>query len=123
MAGDHRRDIQYLRLHTRLLPAASALELQQRHRSTTEGLDALNFVSDALTVAVFDADTFDDIFRDMVEVNEEGTLARGGKILENFVFDHATVERLLTTEAIAPSGAACLILASTCHNELLGLAT
>ena len=38
LAGDHRRDIQYLRLHARLLPATSALELQQRHRSTTEGL-------------------------------------------------------------------------------------
>jgi len=37
LAGDHRRDIQYLRLHAGLLPATSALELQQRHRTTTEG--------------------------------------------------------------------------------------
>jgi hypothetical protein len=37
LVGDHRRDIQYLRLHAGLLPATSALELQQRHRSTTEG--------------------------------------------------------------------------------------
>jgi len=48
------------------------------------GLDAFNFVSDALTVAVFDADTFDDIFRN---------------------------KHLLATEAIAPSDAACLTLA------------
>jgi hypothetical protein len=38
LVGDHERDIQYLRLHAGLLPATSALELQQRHRSTTEGL-------------------------------------------------------------------------------------
>jgi hypothetical protein len=75
------------------------------------GLDALNFVGDALTVAVFDAETFDDIFRDMVEINEEGTIAKDGKTLENYVFDDATIECLLETEAIAPSGAACLTLA------------
>jgi hypothetical protein len=83
------------------------------------GLDALNFVGDALTVAVFDAETFDDIFRDMVETNEEGTIARDGKTLENHVFDDATIERLLATEAIAPSGAACLTLASRQHSALL----
>jgi hypothetical protein len=38
LAGDHQRDIQYLRLHAGLLPATSAIELQQRHRTTTEGL-------------------------------------------------------------------------------------
>ena len=75
------------------------------------GLDALNFVGDALTVAVFDAETFDDIFRDMVDINEEGAIAKDGKTLENYVFDDATIERLLATEAIAPSGAACLTLA------------
>ena len=83
------------------------------------GLDALNFVGDALTVAVFDAETFDDIFRDMVEINEEGTVARDGKTLENYVFDEATIERLLATEAIAPSGAACLTLASEKQDALI----
>jgi len=34
------------------------------------GVDALNFVGDGLTVAVYDADTFDDIFRDMVELTK-----------------------------------------------------
>jgi hypothetical protein len=84
------------------------------------GLDALNFVGDALTVAVFDADTFDDIFRDMVEANEEGTIAKDGKTLEHYVFDNATIERLLTEEAIAPSGAACLSMAQQCHQNILG---
>jgi hypothetical protein len=83
------------------------------------GLDALNFVGDALTVAVFDADTFDDIFRDMVETNEEGTIARDGKTLENYVFDDATIEHLLTTEAVAPSGAACLLLAQRSRQALI----
>ena len=66
-----------------------------------------------------DADTFDDIFRDMVEVNEEGTIARDGKTLENFVFDDATIEHLLATEAVAPSGAACLTLACQHRAALL----
>jgi hypothetical protein len=35
------------------------------------GIDAPNFVGDALTVAVFDADAYDEIFRDMVQSNEE----------------------------------------------------
>jgi hypothetical protein len=83
------------------------------------GLDALNFVGDALTVAVFDAETFDDIFRDMVEVNEEGTVAKNGKTLENYVFDDTTIKELLTTETIAPSGAACLTLASGQRDFLL----
>lgn len=55
----------------------------------------------------------------MVEMNEEGTVAREGKSLENFVFDDATVELLLATEAIVPSGAACLTLASQHRGELL----
>jgi hypothetical protein len=85
------------------------------------GLDALNFVGDALTVAVFDADTFDDMFRDMVEINEEGTVAKDGKTLENYVFDDATIERLLATEAVAPSGAACLTLACQHRSALFVL--
>jgi hypothetical protein len=80
----------------------------------------LNFVGDALTVAVFDADTFDDIFRDMVEFNEEGTVEKDGKTFENFVFDESTIERLLSTEAMAPSGAACLTLARQHRAALLG---
>lgn len=83
-------------------------------------IDSLNFVGDALTVAVFDADTFDDVFRDMVEINEEGTVARDGKTLENFVFDDETIDRLLDTEAIAPSGAACLTLARQHRDALFG---
>ncbi len=75
------------------------------------GMDALNFVSDVLTVAVFDADVFDDIFDGLVESNEEGTVTSKGQNGEQFNFDAATIDRLLNTEAMAPSGAACLSLA------------
>ena len=83
------------------------------------GLDALNFVGDALTVAVFDAETFDDIFRNMVDMNEEGTIAKDGRTLENYVFDDTTIAHLLTTEAIAPSGAACLSLSMEFNHIIL----
>jgi hypothetical protein len=75
------------------------------------GVDALNLVGDILTVAVFDAAVFDDIFRGLVEVNDEGTVTRSGPEREEFTFDGASIEHLLATEPIAPSGAACLALA------------
>jgi hypothetical protein len=75
------------------------------------GIDALNLVGDVLTVAVFDADVFDRIFDGLVELNDEGTVTRGGQSKEHFAFDDATIQHLLATEPIAPSGAACLHLA------------
>jgi phosphatidylserine/phosphatidylglycerophosphate/cardiolipin synthase-like enzyme len=69
-------------------------------------IDALNYVGDVLTVTVFDADTFERIFDGLVEQNDEGDVAT-----ERFAFDDATVTRLLTSHALAPSGAACLHLA------------
>lgn len=83
------------------------------------GLDALNFVSDVLTVAVFDAEVFDDIFADLVEMNDEGTVTLCGQNQEQFVFDSATIDRLLTTESMAPSGAACLRLAWQYRDSIL----
>src|SRR5215470_13862909 len=49
------------------------------------GIDALNYVGDVLTAAVFDGDVF--------------------------AFDLPTIDRLLSKEPLAPSGAACLRLA------------
>lgn len=74
------------------------------------GIDALNYVGDVLTVAVFDGDVFDDVFGDMVQQNDEGDVERGVD-REAFTFDEPTVERLLADEPIAPSGAACIHLA------------
>jgi transcriptional regulator with XRE-family HTH domain len=70
------------------------------------GIDALNYVGDVLTVAVFDSNVFDTIFDGMVEQNDEGDVDH-----EVFSFDEPTIQRLLTTEPLAPSGAACLRLA------------
>ncbi|WP_203935945.1 helix-turn-helix domain-containing protein [Planosporangium mesophilum] len=77
------------------------------------GVDALNYVGDVLTVAVFEAETFDYIFGNMVKYNDEGEVDA-----EEFTFDGSTVERLLTTESMAPSGAACLRLAWLHHAEI-----
>lgn len=74
------------------------------------GIDALNFVGDLFTVAVFDADVFDEVFDDLVELNDERTVTSGpGR--QQFTFEHSTIRDLLTTEPMAPSGAACLHLA------------
>jgi transcriptional regulator with XRE-family HTH domain len=74
------------------------------------GIDALNFVGDLFTVALFDADVFDEVFDDLVELNEEGTVASGPDSRQ-FTFNDSTIYDLLTTEPMAPSGAACLYLA------------
>jgi hypothetical protein len=70
------------------------------------GIDALNYVGDIFTVAIFDADIFDKIFGNMVAANEEGDVDT-----QVFTFDGPTIERLLNQEPLAPSGAACLHLA------------
>jgi len=74
------------------------------------GIDALNYVGDVFTVAVFDADVFDAIFEGMVEHNDEGDVVIG-QDRQEFTFDGPTIEHLLSTQPIAPSGAACLHLA------------
>jgi hypothetical protein len=81
------------------------------------GIDALNLVGDLFTVANFDADVFDEVFDDLVELNEEGTVASGPDH-QRFAFDHSTIHDLLATEPMAPSGATCLYLAQQ-HLELL----
>ena len=81
------------------------------------GIDALNLVGDLFTVAVFDADVFDEVFDGLVELNEEGTVT-SGRDREQFSFDDSTINDLLTTEPMAPSGAACLYLAWQ-HRALL----
>ncbi len=81
------------------------------------GIDALNFVGDLFTVAIFDADVFDEVFDELVELNEEGTVTSGPDH-QQFAFEDSTIHDLLTTEPMAPSGAACLHLAWQ-HQALL----
>jgi len=59
--------------------SGSAVPKMARTAAPTVDLGALNFVGDALTIAVFDAETFDEVFRDMVDFNEEGTVAKDGE--------------------------------------------
>ncbi|WP_344266227.1 hypothetical protein [Actinomadura napierensis] len=83
------------------------------------GVDALNYVGDVFTVAVFDADIFDKIFDGMVEQNDEGDVVSSDD-RQAFNFDGPTIERLLRTEPIAPSGAACLYLAWQHRDAIIG---
>lgn len=73
------------------------------------GIDALSFQADVITVAVFDSDVFDQIFGGIVAANEEGAVVGAGS--DQFAFDGETIGRLLATEPLTPSGAACLTLA------------
>jgi hypothetical protein len=74
------------------------------------GIDALNYVGDIFTVAVFDADIFDEIFHRMVEHNDEGDFVIG-QDRQEYAFDQPTIEHLTSSQPIAPSGAACLHIA------------
>lgn len=82
------------------------------------GVDALNYVGDVLTVAVFDADTFDALFDRMADHNAEGAIVTADKQRREFSFDNDIIDRLLTSEPLAPSGAACLHLAWQ-HRDLI----
>lgn len=83
------------------------------------GIDALNYVGDVFTVAIFDSDVFDRIFQGMVEQNDEGDVVSGAD-RQAFSFDAPTIERLLSTEPLAPSGAACLYLAWQHRTAIVG---
>jgi hypothetical protein len=84
------------------------------------GIDALNYVSDLLTVAVFEDKTFDRLFDNLVEDNDEGSVVTTDRQQHAFQFDQATVDSLLTTEPFASSGAACLHLAWQHRKSILG---
>jgi hypothetical protein len=84
------------------------------------GIDALNYVGDVFTVAVFDADVFDQVFKGLVEQNDEGEVVGEDHERRQFTFDEETTLRLLRNEPVAPSGAACLLLASAQRDAILG---
>ncbi|CAO5164036.1 putative transcriptional regulator [Frankia sp. AiPs1] len=85
------------------------------------GLDALTLFGEILTVVVIDADAFDKLFGGMVQSNPEGSVVTAGPnraVTEGIPFTHAALRRLIDTEPIAPSAAACLELAWR-HRETL----
>lgn len=87
------------------------------------GVDPLTLFDEILTVAVFDAEIYDDVFADMVDANEEGTVVVAGNrraASTAIPFDELTVPRLLDEhDRLAPAAAACLTLAWEHRDTLL----
>jgi hypothetical protein len=76
------------------------------------GVDPLTFATDLLTVAVFDAPLFDELFTDLVAHNDEG------RVLAALPFTAANVHRFAHDEPTQAAGAALLALAWR-HREAL----
>jgi hypothetical protein len=74
---------------------------------------ALTLVGDILTVAVFDADVFDDIACDFVDANDEGSV-----ISARPPFTGDAVSEILGSGRVAPAGAGCIDLAWR-HRDVL----
>jgi hypothetical protein len=78
------------------------------------GVDPLTFAIDLLAVAVFDAELFDDLFRDLVDTNAEGRVAV-------VPFSEDGIRPFVSgADPMQPAGAAALALAWA-HREALGL--
>ena len=78
------------------------------------GTDPLTFAEDLLTVAVFDAPLYDELFAALVDSNAEGA------VLPPRPFDAATVAELTTRHPVQAAGAALLELAIAHRDVLLG---
>ncbi|MFD7828202.1 XRE family transcriptional regulator [Kitasatospora sp. NPDC059803] len=88
------------------------------------GMDPLTFVTDMLTVAVFDAELFDDTFRRIVSTNDEGHrvgLEDATGRSAGIPFTAEQVDRLTDAEPMQPAGAALLRLAWRHRKALLQL--
>jgi len=86
------------------------------------GLDALTLAATIPTVVVVDDEVFDELFGEVVEVNAEGitlTSLQGQTTATGIPFTADNVERMLTDEPMAPTGAACLHLAWQHREQLL----
>jgi transcriptional regulator with XRE-family HTH domain len=70
------------------------------------GLDALTLWGEILTVMVVDADLFDSMSADFVDVNDEGAILN-----ERTPFTQTSVDHLLASGRLAPAGAGCIKLA------------
>ncbi|MFE2866449.1 hypothetical protein [Embleya sp. NPDC059259] len=86
------------------------------------GCDALTLAATFPTVLVLDADVFDHLFGEAVDVNDEGNVVAhwppGADSAPGIAFTEENVRRLLDHEPMAPPGAACLAL-SWRHRDLL----
>ncbi|WP_316519908.1 XRE family transcriptional regulator [Kitasatospora brasiliensis] len=85
------------------------------------GMDPLTYVTDMLTVAVFDSELFDETFQRIVSSNDEGRrvgLEDATGSSTGIPFTAVQVDRLTTTEPMQPAGAALLRLAWR-HRDVL----
>jgi hypothetical protein len=76
------------------------------------GVDPLTFATDLLTVAVFDAAGYDELFGDMVRSNAEGT------VIASWPFEEQAVTELIRDHPVQAAGAALLSLALR-HRDVL----
>ncbi|MEZ0064384.1 hypothetical protein ABIA32_000362 [Streptacidiphilus sp. MAP12-20] len=86
------------------------------------GMDPLTYVTDMLTVAVFDADLFDQTFQRLVTTNDEGhrvELEDGTGRASGIPFRADQIMRLTHDEPMQPAGAALLHLAWKHRAQLL----
>jgi transcriptional regulator with XRE-family HTH domain len=85
-------------------------------------LDALTLYGELLTVAVFDGPTYDRLFTDMVDSNDEGTVVKTGKVQPTSAlpFTRHVLDELAHGGRLAPAAAGCLELAWQHRNMILG---
>ena len=69
------------------------------------GVDPLTFATDLLTVAVFEAAAYDELFGDLVRSNAEGT------VIASWPFEEQAVTELVSNHPVQAAGAALLALA------------
>lgn len=84
------------------------------------GLDPLTLVGEILTVAVIDAEVFDQVFSNIVAWNSEGDVVFSADGSVGLPWQREAVYRLLATEPLAPAARACIELAWDHQDLLLG---
>jgi hypothetical protein len=83
------------------------------------GVDPLTMATDLLTVVVFDAPVFDELFAGLVDSNEEGrVVAHLGDDARGIAFTGTNIDRFVRDEPMQAAGAAILWLAWQ-HRDLL----
>ncbi|MGH3645993.1 MAG: helix-turn-helix domain-containing protein [Micromonosporaceae bacterium] len=86
------------------------------------GLDALTLWTEVLTVAVFDANSYDEVFADMVGVNNKGRVIKAGTAHPTplIPFTEQVIRELMGGGRLAPAAAGCLQLAWEHRRTILG---
>jgi hypothetical protein len=78
------------------------------------GIDPLTFAADLLTVIVFDAPLFDELFSELVETNAEGRFVSPSKG-EGFLFLENAIRQVIQDQPVQAAGTAGMALAL--HNR------